>query len=105
MQKIVEKFKANPDVKFVFVNTWERVNDKEKNASEFITSNRYSFDVLMDNENKVVEQFKVDGIPTKFVLDKEGRIRFKSVGFDGSDDKLMNELSVMIEMAGTEKTF
>jgi thiol-disulfide isomerase/thioredoxin len=105
MQKMIEKFKDNPNVKFVFVNTWERVDNKVKNASDFITSNRYSFDVLMDNENKVVEQFKVEGIPTKFVLDKEGKIRFKSVGFDGGDEKLMNELSAMIEMAGAEKTF
>jgi hypothetical protein len=48
----------------------------------------------------VVSSFKVDGIPTKFVLDPAGKIRFKTVGFDGSDDKLVQELSAMIEMAG-----
>jgi hypothetical protein len=64
-----------------------------------MTANRYTFDVLMDNTNEVVEQFKVDGIPTKFVLDKSGNIRFRSVGFDGSDDKLINELTSMIDMA------
>jgi hypothetical protein len=48
----------------------------------------------------VVDQFKVEGIPTKFVIDKEGTIRFKSIGFDGSDDKLIQELTAMIEMAG-----
>lgn len=55
----------------------------------------------MDNDNVVVDQFQVSGIPTKFVLDKEGKIRFKSVGFDGSDDKLITELSTMIEMASS----
>lgn len=105
MQKMVNKYKDHPDVKFVFVDTWERAESKEKNASEFITANKYTFDVLMDNDNKVVEQFKVEGIPTKFVLDKDGRIRFKSVGFDGGDEKLISELSVMIEMARGEKTF
>ena len=29
-------------------------------------------------------------------------IRFKSIGFDGSDDKLMTELTAMIEMASKE---
>lgn len=105
MQKMVTKFKDNPDVKFVFVDTWERGDDKEKNAADFITKNKYTFHVLMDNDNAVVEQFKVDGIPTKFVLDKTGKIRFKSVGFNGSDDKLISELSAMIEMASAEKTF
>ncbi len=99
MQKMVTKYKDDNNVKFIFVDTWEREANKEKNATDFIASNKYSFHVLMDNENKVVEQFKVDGIPTKFVIDKEGLIRFKSVGFGGSDDKLMSELTAMIDMA------
>jgi thiol-disulfide isomerase/thioredoxin len=99
MQKMVTKYKDNPDVKFVFVDTWETAEDKKKNAQEFISSNKYAFDVLMDNDNKVVEQFKVEGIPTKFVIDKNGVIRFKSVGFSGSDEKLITELTAMIDIA------
>ena len=107
MQKMVAKYKESNDVKFIFVDTWERVDNKEKNATDFIAENKYTFQVLMDNDNKVVEQFKVEGIPTKFVLDKEGKIRFKSIGWDGSDEKLMNELTAMIDMAAnpTQKAF
>ena len=101
MQKTVTKFKDDPDVKFVFVDTWETSDKKEKNAADFIASHNYDFHVLMDNDSKVVEQFKVEGIPTKFVIDKNGIIRFKAVGFDGSDDKLVTELSTMIGMAKT----
>jgi len=99
MQKTVTKFKNDPDVKFVFVDTWETSDNKEKNAADFIAKNKYDFHVLMDNDSKVVEQFEVEGIPTKFVIDKNGIIRFKAVGFDGSDDKLITELSAMIDMA------
>lgn len=99
MQKMVNKFKDNPEVKFVFVDTWERGEDKHKDASDFIAANKYTFHVLEDIENKVVEQFKVNGIPTKFVIDKNGMIRFKAIGFDGSDEKLISELTAMIEMA------
>lgn len=102
MQKMVNKYKDDNNVKFIFVDTWEREANKEKNASDFITANKYSFHVLMDNENKVVEQFKVEGIPTKFIIDKNGMIRFKAVGFDGSDDKLMSELTAMIDMAADD---
>ena len=35
----------------------------------------------------------------KFVVDKKGVTRFKSVGFGGSDDKLVSELTAMIDMA------
>lgn len=100
MQKMVNKYKDKPDVRFVFIDTWEQGEKKEKNAGDFMTSKKYTFHVLMDNDNKVVEQFKVNGIPTKFVIDKEGVIRYKSVGYNGSDDKLISELTAMIEMAG-----
>lgn len=103
MQKALDKYKDDPNVKFVFVDTWETAEDKKKNAADFISKKNYNFDVWLDTEDKVVGQFKVDGIPTKFVLDKDGNIRFKAVGFDGSDDKLVQELTAMIEMAGSSE--
>ncbi len=100
MQNAVNKFKDRDDVAFLFIDTWENnVDDKRKNAADFIEKNNYPFHVLLDNESKVVADFKVDGIPTKFVLDGNGKIRFKSVGFDGNADKLVNEMSIMIELA------
>lgn len=99
MQKAVDKYKNDPNVKFVFVDTWESEDDKKANAKEFIEKNKYTFDVWMDEEDEVVAKFKVDGIPTKFVVDKEGKIRFKTVGFSGNDDKMVKELTAMIEMA------
>lgn len=102
MQKMVNKYKEDPNIKFVFIDTWEKGENKKKEAADFITTNKYSFHVLLDNEDKVVAQFKVDGIPTKFVIDKNGNIRFKAVGFDGSDDKLVDELTAMIELASED---
>ena len=102
MQKMVTKYKDNPNVRFVFIDTWERGDDKLRNALEFIKNNKYTFHVLMDNDDKVVADYKVEGIPTKFIIDKNGVIRFKSIGFDGSDDKLVTELTAMIEMASNE---
>lgn len=97
MQKMVNKFKDNPDVKFVFVDTWEKGENKQKDASDFIAAHKYTFHVLQDNDDKVVEQFKVNGIPTKFIIDKNGIIRFKAIGYEG-DDKLVNELTAMLEL-------
>ena len=48
------------NVKFIFIDTWENAQHKKKNAEDFITSKKYTFDVLLDNNNKIVEQFKVD---------------------------------------------
>jgi peroxiredoxin len=99
MQQAVNKYQSDPNVAFVFVDTWERVEEKEKNAADFIKNNGYTFNVLMDNDNKVVSSFGVSGIPTKFVVDKYGRIRFKSIGYAGSPDALLDEISLMIEVA------
>jgi len=56
----------------------------------------------LDDENKVVADFKVQGIPSKFVIDKNGNIRFKSVGFGGNDDALVDEITMMVEMASAD---
>jgi peroxiredoxin len=100
MQNAVNKFKDRDDVVFLFIDTWENnVEDKRKNAADFMEKKQYNFNVLLDNDSKVVTEFKVSGIPTKYVLDGNGKIRFKSVGFDGNADKLVDEMSIMIELA------
>ena len=108
MQKALDKYKNDPNVAFLFVDTWENqetMDKRTKEVSEFIAKNKYSFNVLYDEKDasdayKVVTSYKVDGIPTKFILDKNGKIRFKSVGGDSNVDKLVNDLSAMIELAG-----
>ncbi len=98
MQLAQEKLEAEGNTKFLFVNTWERVDDKLANAKEFIANNKYPFHVLMDTENDVVTKYKVTGIPTKFIIDKEGNIRFRSIGFRGNTQKIVDEIDVMISL-------
>lgn len=102
MQKLVERYKTDPKVEILFVDCWENAEEKLKNAQDFVTKNNYTFNVLMDNENKVVSDFKVEGVPTKFVLDTNGRVRHKSVGFSGTADKMVNEMVVVIELLKKE---
>ena len=98
MKKAVDKYSDNENVKFFFINTRERVEDKKKNAQDFIKKNNYPFHVLMDYDDKVVNDYAVPGIPTKFVIDKNGSIRFMSVGFYGNVDHLADEIDVMINL-------
>ena len=107
MQKMVNKYKDNDKVKFVFINTWESGDNKKKLAGDFMAKSQYNFQVLMDNDDKVVQQFKVEGIPTKFIIDGNGLIRFKSVGYNSSEDAMIAELEAMINLAAnsTVKAF
>ncbi|MFZ1292151.1 MAG: TlpA disulfide reductase family protein [Melioribacteraceae bacterium] len=98
MQKAIDKFEKGKNVKFLFVNTWKKVDDKLKNATEFIVKNKYPFHVLLDDQNEVIENYGVEGIPTKFITDKKGNIRFKSVGLEGSENEILAELNQMITM-------
>ncbi len=95
MQKAVEKFK---NVKFLFANTWERVENKKQNAIDFISKNKYPFHVLLDENNEVVGKYGVEGIPTKFIIDKNQNIRFQSVGFSGKEDEMLMELELIFSM-------
>jgi len=98
MKKAVEKYQDDQNVQFLFVNTWERVENIKQNADEFIKKNNYPFHVLLDDKNEVIEKYKVSGIPTKFIVDQNSNIRFMSVGYSGSEDQLVKELSLMISM-------
>jgi thiol-disulfide isomerase/thioredoxin len=100
MQMAQEKYQSDGNVAFVFIDTWERVpvDQKAQTAGDFINSKKYPFNVLLDLDDRVVGSYNVSGIPTKFILDKSGIIRFKSVGYSGSSEKLVEELSLMIDL-------
>lgn len=98
MQKTLDKFSNDKNIHFLFLNTWQTETDKKKNAADFIAQNKYTFHVLLDDENKVVADYKVNGIPTKFIIDKNGNIRFKNIGWSGNTDGLVEELSTMISI-------
>jgi thiol-disulfide isomerase/thioredoxin len=109
MKKAIEKFKDTPDVKFLFIHTWERIdaNLATADAKKYVEENQYPFQVLMDlkdpetGTNKVIESYKVSAIPTKFVIDKDGNIRFKFTGAAPGEDAAVEEVAAMIEMART----
>ncbi|MDR6785467.1 peroxiredoxin [Pedobacter africanus] len=106
MQKAVTKYADNPNVVFLFVNTWQTEDNREKLVKDFIAEKKVTFNVLFDTKNKqdpskfdIVSAYKVDGIPTKFIIGPDGNIRFKSVGFSGSADAVVKELDTMIGLS------
>ena len=103
MQKAQENFKDDENVVFYFVNTREKGEDKVAKAKSFLEEKGYDFKVLFDLDQAVYKNYQMRGIPTKFVIDPAGNIRFKSVGYRaGNDEGLIQELTEMIELARTE---
>lgn len=107
MQKAVTKYKDNPNVEFLFIDTWEsgKPEARIKKVKGFIEQNKYTFQVLLDTpvsegsrDFDIVDKYGVSGIPTKIIIGPEGRINFRAVGYNGNTEKLVEELDMMIEL-------
>ncbi|PTX42193.1 peroxiredoxin [Christiangramia gaetbulicola] len=111
MQKAVEEYSDNENVEFLFVNTWENGDSRKRDVSEFIEENNYSFHVLMDEpvaegsrEFTTTSNFGINGIPTKIIVGPEGKVNFKKVGYSGNNEKMLKEISLMIELTQESKS-
>ena len=105
LQKVYEKYQKNPHVAFLAVDSWERMKDipaTVANAKKFMNDNKYTFPVVLDD--KVAERYNVTGIPTKFIIDKNGDIAFTTIGFDGPgmEDELTQQIEILLgEIVGS----
>ncbi len=98
VQKLYEKYRSNPNVAFAVVNVWERGDDRVKIVKDFLAKNpTLTFPVYMDLKDQVVGKYGVTGIPTKFWLDKNGRVQFKEVG-GLPEEQFIEEASQKIDM-------
>jgi thiol-disulfide isomerase/thioredoxin len=105
MELAVKHYAGNPNVKFLFIDTRETSGNYVAEVNDVIKSDHYPFEVLLDEKNsagkqcKVLDLFGVAAIPTKFVIDKQGNIRFKYTGYGGTPQKLLNEITAMVDTA------
>lgn len=103
MQQAVNSHKANNNIQFLFVNTFEN-GDQQKLLQDFIHENPYIFQYVTDKPDasgkwQAEKLFGISSIPTKFIIDKTGTVRYKITGFNGDEDKTLEELEIMIEMS------
>lgn len=106
MQLAVNKYKNDPNVVFLFINSWEKGEDREKAVREWVKENpQFTFNYLLDTRSAkdpanydVIEKYNVDAIPSKFIVDEDGNIRFKRRGSENTPEAIAKELNVMIEL-------
>ena len=98
MKRTVENLRNDRGVRFLFINSWERVADRKQNAADFLAAHNYPFEVLLDLQDKVIAAFQVEAIPTQFIIDGRGRIRFQNEGFPGNVEDQVEELAMMIDI-------
>ena len=80
IQEAYDQYEDHPDVAFLLINTsW---NDTPEQAALYLSLKQYTFPTAWDEGGRLAKAFGVKSIPTTFVIDRDGRIRYKKVGFN-----------------------
>jgi len=59
------------------------VDEKRENMQQFLKAIKVSFAVVRDVRQKLVAAADIRSMPTSFLIDRSGKIRFVHAGFDG----------------------
>jgi thiol-disulfide isomerase/thioredoxin len=63
------------------------VDEKAANMDTFLKKHPAGFTVVRDGEQKLVAVVSPETMPTSFILDGEGKVRFLHNGFHGEDTR------------------
>lgn len=81
INSLYDIYKDNRDIVFVMIN----VENKEEKVRKFIKKKKFSFPIYLPNASQIPKVYESKGIPTTFVLDKDGYIAYKKVGMANYD--------------------
>lgn len=60
-----------------------------KDAEEFLTRIPAKFDVAFDERGKTAESYKLKAMPSSFLIDRQGRLVHKSLGYRNEEKKII----------------
>ncbi len=76
MQRMHEQY-ADQGLVMIAVN----LDQQPELAREFLTQFKVGFRIEFQNDGQLAEYFGVETMPTSFLIDKEGNVRFRHAGF------------------------
>ncbi len=97
LQKVDDLYGRNGRVKVLALNTREHVSGAEREmlVQKFAEESHCSFPILFDDG--YADKCGVRGLPTRFVVDRDGVLQFKNVG-EGDGSQVFEELTRQIEL-------
>jgi thiol-disulfide isomerase/thioredoxin len=106
MQQLQNLYSNEKDVVFLFIHTLDNFAvDLKPRIKKYLQNRKFSFRVLMDERLKndvssyqVATPYGIKILPQKIIIDKNGMIRFRSTGYEGSSEKLISKMKDMIEL-------
>ncbi|HET9180221.1 MAG TPA: hypothetical protein VFQ24_17840 [Terriglobia bacterium] len=97
MQKVIEQYKSRPDVQFLMLST----DENPGLIGPFMQEHKYTFTVLPAYAY-AEGSLKVFGIPENWIVDANGVVRLKGMGYDATG-KWEKGMSEAIEKYAPEK--
>lgn len=94
MEEVYQKFDDDPEVVFMIVNSGSQ--NELSDAQNWWGNKKFSFPVYYNKDKTMGEKLSIKLIPTTFIIDTSGNIRFKTVGFEGP--VMTRKLIAQIEM-------
>ena len=77
------------------------VGEGEKRVKHFAKRTSFDLPVLMDNSSKVFNEWKIEIMPTSFLIDASGRVRYRARGNPGWDnDQTLSLIENLIKETG-----
>ena len=67
------------------------VDEKPENLKTFLKKVHVSFSVVHDNGRVVASSYEPPKMPTSFIVDKKGKIRYVHGGFRAGDEKVLEK--------------
>lgn len=75
--KELQAAKAKEGLVIIAVN----VDQEKKLADAFIAEFSPNFKIVFDSTGKLATEFKVAGMPSAYIIDRDGKPRFKHIGY------------------------
>ncbi|NTU58867.1 MAG: TlpA family protein disulfide reductase [Chlorobiaceae bacterium] len=93
MNQLQEKYRAS-GLKIIAVN----VDAKSEDAKKFLAQNPAGFTVAFDPKGVTPSSYGVKGMPTSFLVGRDGKVIFRHLGFNAADkDKIENDIKAALE--------
>jgi thiol-disulfide isomerase/thioredoxin len=101
VQRVYEKFAGNDQVAFMVVNSGSK--NELKDAQGWWGNKKYSFPVYYNTDGQIGDKLGFNFIPALYIIDKNGDIRFKTIGFEGPSIERKIEAAIeLLQTAGAE---
>jgi len=92
IQALHEIYKEE-DLVILGTNSWE---ERQDNLDSFLKEYNITYRVLLDSDDKVIGEYKVEGIPTTFLIDKNGIIRYSTLGLSNNKNIIQRHIEELL---------